>query len=434
MRAEDLVSLPFRRDPQEVGEFRSGALKRFYKLERRLEMQPELKKQYVAFMDEYLKLGHISLIIENERKATRTYYLSHHAVVTKVNDRAKLKLVFDALAKRAIRALQQVALENQRDHPVASKVILRNFYVDDLLTGCDKLNEIRTLKQEITQILESAGFQLAKWNSNEQSLIPTTQGNAVQCVNIGDEIKTLGLIWNAGRDALQYQVQLKNTEQRVTKRTVLLIMSQIFDPLGLVGPSTIKAKLMLQQIWKLKLKWDESVSSSLHTEWIEYVSMIASINEIRILRVVICKNPVKIELHGFSDASQNAYGACIYLRSVNQPDHTTVWLLCAKSRVAPLETISLPRLELCGAVLLVRLMHEVIETLTISIQSCHLWCDSTIVLAWIRDEPYLGKTFVVNRITEIQQLTEKSMWHHVLSEDNPADYYTRNESQSIETS
>ncbi|XP_011859572.1 PREDICTED: uncharacterized protein LOC105557047, partial [Vollenhovia emeryi] len=212
---------------------------------------------------------------------------------------------------------------------------------------------------------------------------------------------------------------------KVTKRTVLSVIAQIFDPLGLVGPATVKAKLLLQRLWQLNLDWDESLPQDLHHKWIAYVAELGSLNDIVVPRVIICSNPELVELHGFSDASEGAYGACVYLRSINREGVVTIRLICAKSKVAPLKTICIPRLELCGALLLSNLAKSVSQALTIPLTNRYYWCDSTIVLAWIRGEPHLRKTFVANRLTEIQQMTDQEQWHYVKSEHNPADVISR---------
>lgn len=144
----------------------------------------------------------------------------------------------------------------------------------------------------------------------------------------------------------------------------------------------------------------------------------------KIPRRVICNDPIRIELHGFSDASERAYGACIYVRSTNSSQEHHVKLLCAKSRVAPLKVVSLPRLELCGALLLSQLYQRVIEALSINIDSVHFWCDSTIALSWIAGNPSKWSTFA-NRVAEIQKLTTNGQWHHIHSESNPADVLSR---------
>lgn len=132
-----------------------------------------------------------------------------------------------------------------------------------------------------------------------------------------------------------------------------------------------------------------------------------------------------IQIHGFCDASNNGYGACIYIRSRGKYHDTLVRLLCARSRVAPLKTITIPRLELCGALLLAHLYHEASSTLKIIPNKIILWCDSTIVLHWIKTSSHLLKTFVANRVIEIQRLTNAEVWRHVKSEDNPADALSR---------
>lgn len=219
-----------------------------------------------------------------------------------------------------------------------------------------------------------------------------------------------------------FKVTACKTNSRVTKYTMLLYHKS-FDPLRLIGPSTIKSKILIQKLW-LNLEWDELLPIELHTEQLDDEELNA-INDISIPRVNICQNPVHIELHDFLDASESAYGACIYLRLVNHAGDVTVRLVCAKSQVAPLKTICIPRLELCGALLLSKLADTVVQALTIPLHNRYYWCDSTIVLAWIDGEPHLRKTFVANRLTEIQQLTSSDQWHHVRSASNPADVIAR---------
>ncbi|XP_035207469.1 uncharacterized protein LOC118182259 [Stegodyphus dumicola] len=134
---------------------------------------------------------------------------------------------------------------------------------------------------------------------------------------------------------------------------------------------------------------------------------------------------IKIELHGFCDASEAAYGAVIYCKAISATNRTSVRLVCSKSRVSPLKKTTIPRLELCAAVLLAKLMHRVKSSLKLELTAIHLWTDSMIVLSWINKEPTLLKTFVANRISKIQDLTEIAQWHHIASEENPSDLISR---------
>lgn len=182
----------------------------------------------------------------------------------------------------------------------------------------------------------------------------------------------------------------------------------------------------MQDIWRQKLGWDESVPQVIHTTWLEFVQQLDLINQISFDRRVTMNEQRDIQLHGFYDASNIGYGTCLYVRSSGENDeNATVKLLCAKSRVAPLKTTTMPRLELCGALMLARLQNEVKRALSISPSKMIFWCDSTIVLHWIQTESHLLNNFVSNRVTEIQKLTKPDDWRHVRSEVNPADAISR---------
>lgn len=134
---------------------------------------------------------------------------------------------------------------------------------------------------------------------------------------------------------------------------------------------------------------------------------------------------VTIELHGFADSSVRAYGCCIYIKCFNSAGQYSCKLLCAKSRVTPIKQLTLPRLELCSAVLLVQLVDKVLKSIKINFNNYYLYSDSTITLSWIKTSPTRWKTFVANRVSEIQRLTNVNNWYHVKSEDNPADLISR---------
>jgi len=173
----------------------------------------------------------------------------------------------------------------------------------------------------------------------------------------------------------------------ITKRTILSIITQIFDPLGLIGPVTIKAKILLQTLWQLKIDWDTPLPETLRIVWLSYYQQLPSINQIIVSRYTMLSNSSNIQLHGFCDAFQAAYGVCIYVRSVDKVGEINIQLLAVRSRVALLKTVSLPRLELCGAVLLANLSQKVTQALTCATLQQYFWTDSEIVLAWIQGEP-----------------------------------------------
>ena len=132
-----------------------------------------------------------------------------------------------------------------------------------------------------------------------------------------------------------------------------------------------------------------------------------------------------VQLHGFCDASESAYTAAVYLRVLDEKDTITISLVVAKTKVAPIKRLTIPRLELCGAVLLARLVNHVGKVLQIHTNDAYAWTDSLVVLSWLRGNPRRFKTFVGNRVSEVMELIPPNRWQHVKGSDNPADSASR---------
>lgn len=316
----------------------------------------------------------------------------------------------------------------------AATAIASDFYLDDLITGGDDELRVAEVAQEIYQILRSANFTLRKWHSNS----PIIQGKLctltnthitsehTQNVQFGDKTnKILGLGWSGNDDSLVYSIKLNPMPVPTTKRTILSRLSSIFDPLGLLGPILITAKCFIQKLWLDKSGWDDPVSDELFSEWLIFYEKLKFINNFKIPRHVAASHYILIELHGFSDSSQNAYGAAIYLRTIDSNQQIIVRLLLAKSRVAPIKKQTIPRLELCAALLLAKQMHNVKNALKIPINKFKYWSDSSITLAWIKTPTYKLNTFVANRVSDIQSITDQNDWQWVSTYDNPADLLSR---------
>lgn len=160
----------------------------------------------------------------------------------------------------------------------------------------------------------------------------------------------------------------------------------------------------------------------LDTRWRNYKRQLECLSNLEILRKIIVDGAQVIELHGFSDASEQAYGACVCLRSLSGSSEVRVQLIASKSRVSPVKNLSIPRLELCGALLLAQLMDKLKKCLDLWIDATYYWTDSSIVIFWLRESSRSWTTFVANRIDEIQSLMVIEYWRHTLSKENPADY------------
>ncbi|XP_048262969.1 uncharacterized protein LOC125385367 [Bombus terrestris] len=328
----------------------------------------------------------------------------------------------------ALRCLKQLAEDEGDRFPRASSVVQRDFYVDDALTGADTKEELIAVRHELTDLLRSGGLNIREWASNDKDILRgLSEKDTNRTLQLGESqtLKTLGIYWNSQDDTILYSVAPTATITRVTKRSISSVIARIYDPLGLLAPVIVRAKILLQRVWALKLDWDESLPSELHTEWDRYYIQLPLLSDIRFPRKTVVKAATQIELHGFCDASEKAYGACIYLRSLSSDGRIETQLLTARSKVAPLKSLTIPRLELSGALLLTSLMSMVKTSLTIDVSRIVYWTDSTIVLQWIKSSPHTLKTFVANRVAEIQAKTNSADWRHVPTDDNPADLISR---------
>lgn len=328
----------------------------------------------------------------------------------------------------ATRCLQKIAEENAIDYPYGSQCLQDNFYVDDGLGGSDSLNTAIRIQDELITILKRHGFLLKKWCSNHPQLlkgIPISDQEINFDFNEGTTIKTLGLSWHPKSDYFRIKAKLAATKG-ITKRIATSDLARVFDPLGILAPVVVRAKIFIQHLWQQKIDWDEPLSENLNSLWNSFRSEFDNLNDMEIPRHIFKGElPESLQLHIFSDASEKAFGAAAYIRATLKNGRIIVNLLCAKSRVAPLKQQTLPRLELCAAVVAAQLSKRIQTDLQIKNLPTYLWTDSEIVLSWINSQSTIYNTFVANRIANIQSLTLVKQWHHVSSKDNPADILSR---------
>ncbi|GFV24696.1 DUF1758 domain-containing protein [Trichonephila clavipes] len=297
------------------------------------------------------------------------------------------------LATRTLRAL---ADEEKAEFPDAADVICNDSYMDDILSGESTLEGAKKLQTRLSQLLQRGGFELHKWVSNSPELL---------------------------KDLSASSYVFDKEFQDAPVKT--LEIARLYDPLGLIGPIVTKAKIFIQELWKIKLDWSEQLPPDAMEEWMNFYQKLAKVNNFKIPRCILLPATIRIEIHGFSDASERAYAAVVYIKCFNESGQSQTRLLCSKSRVAPLKTLTIPRLELSAALLLSRLVKKVVPILQLSIHKIWMWTDSTIALAWIKTEPHKLKTFVSNRVAEIQALSKDYHWKHVSSKNNPADLISR---------
>lgn len=347
---------------------------------------------------------------------------------------------------------QFVKNRNAEEHydifPAAARAIVEKHYVDDYLDSTETEEEAITLISEVIKIHKKAGFDICNWISNRKKVIDKipenlrskNQENVNSFLQQSTE-RVLGLWWNPETDNIIFSLNKANVDSKIlqkkkipTKREVLKLVMSVFDPLGFLSPMVVTFKIFLQELWKRRVSWDDEISEDMNTKWLQLLENLNSINKISVPR---CYGShlfasKEVELHGFCDSSEKAFSAVVYLRfSRGRKVYTS--FVSAKTRVAPIKQITIPRLELQAAVMLSRLINSVKENLEINISTIYLWTDSRIVLHWIRSQTKRYKTFVAVRVGEITEITDVSNWHWVSGEDNVADESTREVNQANES-
>ncbi|CAH2097522.1 unnamed protein product [Euphydryas editha] len=318
-------------------------------------------------------------------------------------------------------------LGEEQDDELIKTIIQNDFFVDDLITGADTEERLRYIQRSVAKALESGCFNLRKYKCNLPSIFQSIEINNTSNLTVSQSSSTLGLGWSPSSDTLFFPIKnfTNDPNTTITKRLILSKAFKIFDPLGILSPVVIKPKILLQTLWQQKLDWDQPVTVEIKNEWLKLSEDLNSIKDLEVSRLVLCKSPISIELHSFSDASQRAYGACIYLKSTSSQGETMIRLLCAKSKVAPLKPTTIPRLELCAALLSVKLCKSVLDSIRYRPDKVIHWCDSSVVLSWINGDLTKLKLFVANRVAEILDLSQPSCWRYVPTHSNPADLISR---------
>ena len=322
-------------------------------------------------------------------------------------------------------------------YPSTAESLLRDMYVDDWITGGEDENEVLTKYKEGQLIMKEGGFTLTKWKSNSKrvciNIIQDSQAPTVDCSKesplVLDYTKILGVSWSATDDLMVFDlsslVEKMESLPIITKRHVLSVGSQIFDPLGLISPYTVRFKRFMQTIWKKELKWDEPLPQYMQDYWSRCIEDLKAQTIFTIPRHVMVQKNVGLQIHVFTDASSSVYAATVFIR-VQEDSNVSCRLLMTKARVAPIKQVTIPRLELIGAVLGARLSKYVKDAYPgLANVRSYFWTDSRVVMYWINQPSKTWKTYVQNRVAEIQTTTESATWGWCPGKENPADIPSR---------
>lgn len=248
-----------------------------------------------------------------------------------------------------------------------------SFYVDDCLISAANLKEVQEIREDLNALLNKPQMTLCKWRTNSLALLESIPERLRETTDLeiatapGLCPKALGLHWSTTNDSLHVATPTLNLSEPATKRRVASAVARTFDAMGWFAPATLPAKMLIQKAWALQLGWDDPLPEDLQAKWRIWTEQLSLITLHPIPRHYgdPGKEVVAQQLHGFSDASTLAYGGAVYIRTFYADTDVVVSLVSSKTKVAPMKKLTIPRLELCGALLLSQLLDSVANDLSI---------------------------------------------------------------------
>ena len=307
----------------------------------------------------------------------------------------------------------------------------RDFYVDDALTSRPVADEVISLMKRTQDVLKEEGdIRLHKIVSNDPGVMqafPTEDlGKETKDLTLCDDSvllqHSLGLQWDLKSDSFLFSVP--QSDVPYTRRGILSRINSIFDPMGFLSPLTICGKILLRQMCPSGAHWDDPLSEDFHDAWMRWNQCVEDLNDLRLSRMFVSTSLSGIEhpcILVFSDASETAIAASAYLMT----EKNELGFIMGKTKLAPLAGHSIPRLELCGAVLATEIGQFVSDHLDIPLSTIQYFSDSKVVLGYIRNRTRRFYTYVSNRVARIHKVSSPEQWSYVPTHSNPADRATR---------
>ena len=310
--------------------------------------------------------------------------------------------------------VSQTHAEQHKDElPLAAETVSKSTYMDDSMDSVLDDSQGIELYKQLDELWSRARMHARKWLSNSPQVLKKIPiEDRASEVDINKDplptVKTLGITWLPEEDVFTFRANPPELNFQLTTRNFLKRIATLFDPVGFLAPFTIRAKVMMQEMWAAGLEWDELCPRELihkSQEWFCELEELPTVKVPRCLRFGPEEVVLSEALQTFVDASQDAYGAVVYLRVIYESGSVSSRLVAAKTRVAPLAATSVPRLDLIVAILGLRLTESVSRVYSSTLDQAVFWSDSMNVLWWIKGSCRRFKPFVANRVGEIQSLT-----------------------------
>uniref|UniRef100_A0A183BU61 Integrase catalytic domain-containing protein n=1 Tax=Globodera pallida TaxID=36090 RepID=A0A183BU61_GLOPA len=298
-----------------------------------------------------------------------------------------------------------------------------NLYVDNILIEVKKEDELPALVREAKAIFATAGMVIREFFGSDleelKKLPPEDLANELE------ETKVLGISWKPKHNRLIFKMPI--FEGKITKRTVLSHIAKVFDPLGLMSPALLPAKVFLQGVQNLNPKWDDLLPELFNEEWLRIMALWATRGEPCVIEFPrFIPSTEHDEFHCFCDASRYGMGIAIYQKAKTANGKEECNLIYGKSLVKPIKLsdndATIPKLELQALTLGVKAVKFLQTQLQFTDDQVILWTDSQCSVERLKEDRKQDR-FVTNRLKKIRAANFQV--RHVRTDVNPADLASR---------
>ncbi|KAK3735936.1 hypothetical protein QZH41_003721 [Actinostola sp. cb2023] len=381
----------------------------------------------IAFMADIEAMFHQVRIPENQYDFLRFLWWPDGNLDAELQEYQMTVHLFGAVSSpsSANYALRKICDDNESEYDSeVTDTIKRNFYVDDCLRSVKTKATAIELVNDIRQACAQGGFNLTKFICNDRDVLESiplehrskeVKSLDLECDDLPIE-RALGVQWCVETDIFQFKFRITVSNKPLTRRGILSTVSSIYDPLGILSPFTLVAKKLLQELCCEKaVGWDAEIPEHYLVRWDKWQRELPLLEQLILNRCLIPSEFGEIisqQVHVFSDASSTGYGAVAYLRQCDNENRTHCAFLMGKARLAPIKTMTIPRLELTAATVSTRMGHLLKSELDEN-PSFTYHTDSTTVLRYIANQQTRFKVFVSNRVQTIRDLTDVGQWRYV---------------------
>ena len=381
----------------------------------------------VAVVADIMKMYSMIGVRKEDRDAMRFLW---------INEAGDIKHYRHTVLPFGVRSAPYLAIETVHSHikkfsteyPDVTESLADSTYVDDYCTSEETVEDAIANIATSNHIMTEAGMKLRKYKSNNPEVSKYLKEVGAS-IDTEDSRKVLGVHWKSAEDVLHYPVKLSSYRPKryTSKRFIVGRAAKLHDPLGLISPVVVRAKILIQKLWSAGVEWDENLSgTSIEEEYIKWSLDLENLGSLEIPREYSTATKfTKKQLHIFNDASEDAYATVAYLRIEEDSENIHTAIVTSKTKVAPLKVMTIPRLELQSAVIGSRLSRKVLSALKEPNMKVYCWTDSSITLNWIKNTDVRWKTFVENCVVEVRQNSDPTCWRHCPGKENPADIASR---------